>query len=171
MKKCSDSGLFTKLSSLIPSSSGSNLPRDCQDIDDASPDYTKCFKWIVKNLIRNSMLPKYNAIFNIQSTIIASQSNTTTTLRYLQDTEGPIVIVKADDTASDSSAAIEPDFYEVNDSDTLIDGTSGTNQADLNVQIDEFNNDITTSTSIVTNLSSSYIQISLLLLGLITLLI
>jgi hypothetical protein len=130
MKQCKESGLFDNLNSFIPSSTGSNLPSVCENLDPDTPDYTQCFCWIARNLIRASLFPRVKAIVDIQNTILSSQTNTTT-LRYLQ-TEEEVKIVSTDPTTSDSSAQLEATTYQVSTSEAAIDGST----ADAQVKTD-----------------------------------
>jgi len=130
-KFCKDSNLFAGLNKLTPSQKGVNLPSACENIDPLNPDYVPCFTWIAKNLIRNSLFPRYTNIINIQSTIVNSQQ---TTLRYLQTDAEAIVIVKNDITTSDSTLQMSDSEFKLVATDAVIDGSNPDTQADSTTQ-------------------------------------
>jgi hypothetical protein len=151
-KFCKDSGLFNNLGSLLPSASGSNLPIECQNIDEANPDYTTCFKWIAKNLLRNSLFPRYSAIADIQTTIVNSQ--TVKALRYLQDSEF-INIVTTDVTKADTTAQLDQSVFAVTDAEASIDGSTGSAQASTDSQVTDIKVDNSTAAANTTSMSAS----------------
>jgi len=150
------------MGSLIPSSTGSNLPTDCEGIDETNPDYTKCFTWIARNIIRNSFFPRFNAIVNIQSTIIASQ--VTNTLRYLQDSE-TVTITAKDETRADPDSQLANTEYAVSDSDSVIDGSTGDAQAETSSQVNSINTTDASGSTVVpsSTTSAGFISVSLII--------
>jgi hypothetical protein len=130
-KHCKDTNLFASLTNLSPSQKGVNLPSACENIDPLNPDYVPCFTWIAKNLIRNSLYPRYSNIINIQSTIVNSQQST---LRYLQTDSDAIVIVKTDVTTSDSTVQLSDSEFKLVATDAVIDGSNADTQADSTTQ-------------------------------------
>jgi len=167
-KFCKDSGLFNNMGNLVPTTSGSNLPVDCQDIDAVNPDYTACFTWIARNIIRNSLFPRYGAIAQIQSTIVNSQ---VVAKRYLQTSEN-VKIVAVDPTSVDSAAQMSSTVYAVSDSDANIDGSTASSQAATDAQVSNIVVDNSTAQN-TTNPSGSanYITVSSVLLLVFALLI
>jgi hypothetical protein len=168
-KFCKDSGLFNSIGSLVPSSTGSNLPVDCQNIDATNPDYNTCFKWIAKNIIRNSLFPRYSAIAQIQTTIVNSQA-TAPTLRYLQNSE-PINIVATDPTTADTAAQLNSTVYAVTDAEANIDGSTGTSQAATDAQVNNITVDNSTVANNTGSNSGNYLTVSSFVLFVLALLI
>jgi hypothetical protein len=167
-KFCKDSGLFNNIGNLVPTTSGSNLPVDCQNIDAVNPDYTACFKWIAQNIIRNSLFPRYGAIAQIQSTIVNSQ---VVAKRFLQTSEN-IVIVAADPTSVDSAVQMNSTVYAVSDSDANIDGSTASSQAATAAQVSNIVVDNSTAQNTTPpSASANYITVSSVLLLVFALLI
>ena len=120
-KNCQASNLFKSIESLTPSATASPLPKECQNIDPVTPNYTPCFTWINKNLIAFTLFPHVKNIDALQSLINQSQA---ATLRYLQD--ATIKIVKSDASSTDTVAQLPASEVQVSDSEIAIDGTTPT---------------------------------------------
>jgi hypothetical protein len=143
------------------------LPVDCQNIDAVNPDYNACFNWIAKNIIRNSLFPRYGAIAQIQSTIVNSQ----VAKRYLQTSDN-VVIVAADPTSADSAVQMNSTVYAVSDSDANIDGSTASSQAATDAQVSNIVVDNSTAqNSTGPSASANYITVSTVVLLVFALLI